>query len=239
MASQGYTDRVRLSLDMSGERYWRNGDLPHPPPGVTSAVAWQKAAVAELKATEAADRALDMFEQLGGLRRDVGNWLTPVERRIGAFEASLKALEAGQKEIAAMLRDKLPELEANAREARTSSSDLSEEVAGIEDAIAKLPKIDSQRVRSMIDERYETIVSKEKLAALEKQAAVVEEERRTRAAERRAEDAARKADRRARKTGLYISVVGGIVVAIATGIVTYLETRALPAAPRDTTSQSH
>jgi len=208
-------------------RPWRNGDLPKPPPNVTAAQAWSKAAIADLKASEAADRALDMFEQLGGLRRDVGEWLVPVERRIGALETNVQAIMAGQKEIAEMLREKLPALEAEAHEARTSSSDLSKEVEGIEDAIAKLPRIDSQRVRSMIDERYETIVSKDKLAALEKQAAVVEEERKIREAERRAEDAARKADRRARKTGLYVTIVGGLVIAIATGVVTYFETKAI------------
>ncbi len=200
-------------------RPWRNGELPKPPPGVTPAVAWQKGAIAELKASEAADRALDMFQQLGGLRTTLTQWSAAFEKRQAAVEKRLETIEAGQRELVQIVREKLPAIEGEAREARISSSDLSEHVQEIDVAIAKLPRIDSQRVKTMIDERYEAIVSKEKLEKYEKQEAELAAERKKRADEIRA-------DKRARKTGIIVSVVGGVILAILTGVGTYIVTHA-------------
>lgn len=208
------------------DRPWRNGDLPKPPPGVTASQAWVKGALAELKASEAADRALDMFSELGGLRRDVSEWLTPVDRRLAALEDGQRITKTALDEIKKILGEKLSELEKEIDETRTSSHDLSKHAQEIDVKIKELPRIDSDRVRAMVDERYETIISKRRLEELEKMAADLEAERKDRVTDKRR-------DKQARRTGLYIALVSGVVLALVTGVVTYYETRAVA---RDTVS---
>lgn len=170
-----------------------------------------------------------MFTELGGLRRDITEYLVPIERRLDALEEGQRTTGKALEEIKKILGEKLPELEKEIDETRTSSHDLSKHAQEIDVKIKELPHIDSERVKALVDERYDTIISKRRLEELEKMAADLEAERKERATDKRR-------DKQARRTGLYVALVSGVVLALVTGIVTYYETRAVT---HDTVNAPH
>jgi len=205
-----------------GPRRGFNGEMPEPPRGEPAEVAraaWRAAWRAERLAQHADNHSADLFQQLGGLAR---KFTEEQARRFDEVNSNIARIDDRFAELEKRFGPQVEEAARNAKEARTSSSDLSDEVEKMEDALSKIKEkaIDSIRARAIAIEAHEVIITKDRLAELEKRERDAVEDRKIRDAERR--------NYKSTTRGL---IVSGVVVAIVTAVMTYLLSRAPAPAP--------
>jgi len=188
-------------------------------------LAWR----AERLATKADDRSSMLFESLGEMAR---KFTEEQGRRFDEVTGSIKGVNRRFDVLELQLKDGIkPQLDAaskNAEEARTSSHDLSADIEKMEGILAevKAKAVDSVRVKALVVEEHQVLVTKDRLAELEEREVERNELKKTQATEKRNY-----------KLTVRALVVSGIVVAIVTGAITYLATR--PPTPAQDSSQHH
>lgn len=202
---------------MSSDDFRRDfsGVVPEPPVGTpteTAHEAWQMAYVAravalraEQKVAGIMDGQLSLFQEYGSLQANIARYFSQMNARFDDLEKRLDL--------------RVTEASANAHEARTSSHDLADELQKMEVALKNVKErtVDSVKVKSMIDEQVETIVSKKRLAELETKEKEAVEGVKTRAAERR---------------NFKILTYSGVIVAVVGVLAAYFVARATnPSAP--------
>jgi dGTP triphosphohydrolase len=167
---------------MSSDEFRRDfsGIVPDPPVGTpmeTATEAWKMAYVAraaalraEAKVAGILDGQLNLFEEYGRLQTNIARYFEQINRRFDELEKRLDA------KVANVVDD-----------ARTSSHDLQSELEKMETILRNVKEhtVDSVRVKNMVDEQVEVVVSKKRLAELEKASADAFEDSKTRAAEKR------------------------------------------------------
>lgn len=170
---------------MSSDEFRRDfhGIVPDPPPGTpteTANEAWRMAYVARAAALRAEqkvagilDGQLNLFEEYGRLQTNIARYFEQMNRRFDDLEERLDK--------------KVDDAATSADEARTSSHDLQHELEKMETILHNVKEhtVDSVRVKDLVDARVEVVVSKARLAELEKASAEAAIERNTRAAEKR------------------------------------------------------
>lgn len=133
-------------------------------------VARATALRAEQKVASILDGQLKLFEEYGGLQANIARYFEQINRRFDDLEKRLDA------KVANVVDD-----------ARTSSHDLQSELEKMETILRNVKEhtVDSVRVKTMVDEQVEVVVSKKRLAELEKASSDAIEDGKTRAAEKR------------------------------------------------------
>lgn len=213
-------------MAIEGPRRVFSGDIPEPPSGEPTEVAraaWRMAYRAERIAINANDRSSALFETLGEMARKFTEEIT---RRVDGFNERFDKLELRLDGV----RPQLDAVAYDAKEARTSSHDLSEEVEKIESILAeiKTKAVDSIRVKQLVVEEHQVLVTKQELERLQRREAEAEEDRKLQATEKR--------NYKLTTRGL---IVSGIVVAFFAAGLTYAMTRAPAPAPATLTAPSH
>lgn len=198
------------------------GIVPDPPIGTpteTATEAWKMAYVAravavraEQKVTNSLTGQMRLFEEYGSLQASIANYFKNLNERFDDLEKRIGK--------------KVDEAASNADEARTSSHDLQSELEEMETLLKNIKDraVDSVKVKSLVDERVEVVVSKTRLAELEKAAADAKEDAKTRAAEKRNF-----------KLTVYGLVIAGIIGMVATH---FFEKAVAPATISNATQQS-
>jgi hypothetical protein len=203
------------------------GEPPEPPAGTPTEVsraAWKMAWRAEQIAIGADNRSLALFEGLGEL---ASKFTTEMMERFDKVDEHLDRVDARlDKEIG----PKLKSAEDNAKEARTSSHDLQDEVAKMENILANIKEktIDSVRVKQLVVEEHEVLVTRQELDRLQKQEAAAI------AANKQRED-----ERRSYKMNTKSLIVGSIIAGVILMFATYAFTRVTNPAPATVVAPSH
>jgi hypothetical protein len=198
------------------------GEIPEPPPGnpeQVSRAAWKMAWRAEQIAIGADNRSLALFEGLGEL---ASKFTTEMMERFDKVDEHLDRVDA---RLDQEIGPKLKSAEDNAKEARTSSHDLQDEVAEMERLVATIKEkaVDSIRVKQLVIEEHQVLVTRQELERLQK----------------REKDAETLVDeKRNYRSNTKSLIVSGVIVALIGMFATYAFTRATNP-PATVTAPSH
>jgi hypothetical protein len=169
-------------------------------------LAWKLAWKANKRAGAADIRSLETYTLIGRLAADQSNGFRSITERFDVFEKWRR------------------EAEANVKEARTSSHDLSEELEKVERALTNIKSIDSVRVKKMIGDEFEVLVSSKELERLRKgevDRLALEEKTKSDAIEL---VKTQKAERRNAKLTMWVLLFTGILMTIFGSAITYVMT---------------
>lgn len=212
---------------MSSDEFRRPflGDAPEPPEGTPSVVAraaWKMAWRAEQIAIGADTRSLALFENLGEMAtkftQEMMRRFDEVDTEVGAIGKRLDDIKPAIKTA-----------EDNATAARTSSHDLQEDLEKMETILAEVKSkaVDSIRIKQLVVEEHQVLVTKQELERLQKKEADAATELKNIADERRNA-----------KTTLRILTVSGIIVTLVGILATYAFTRATNPPTQQNSSQT-
>lgn len=213
---------------MSSDEFRRTftGEVPEPPDGspqLVARLAWKMAWRAEQIAIGADNRSLALFENLGAMAT------TFTEEMLRRFDKVDEEMEKVTRRLDE-LNPKVKSAEENAADARTSSHDLEKEVEKMETILAdiKSKAVDSIRIKQLVVEEHQVLVTKGRLEELEKREKEAEEERKARAAESRSY-----------KLTTRSGIVVGVIVMLIGMFATYAFTKATNPPPATLQAPSH